>query len=165
LESGVGPDCVGKSEKFLLVLQVSDLRFNQDLAQLFPFSIDSRPAWWENSVYPGGTRVNLWPWKVETNNKPRERPEPSVVALPLTLQELSALAQFLVAVGESERTEIANKHVIDSIRDRIARFAERQGAWWDTPWSSSPVATHVLWSGSTQRRQKRIRNWFLRPSI
>jgi hypothetical protein len=62
--------------------------------------------------------MNLWPWRVKTTTKPHECPEIAVVALPLTLQ-LAQLSQFLGATGESERTGIADKQVIDSIRDRI----------------------------------------------
>ena len=60
-----------------------------------------------------------------------ERAEKDVVALPLTHQELLLVMRCLCDASESERTDTADKQTIGFIRERIARFAERQGAWWD----------------------------------
>ena len=60
-----------------------------------------------------------------------QRAEKEFVALPLTHQELTVVMRGLVVAGESERTDPADKLTIGLIRQRIARFAERQGAWWD----------------------------------
>ena len=37
----------------------------------------------------------------------------------------------LVIACESESTDATDKQIAGVIRARIARFAERQGAWWD----------------------------------
>jgi hypothetical protein len=60
-----------------------------------------------------------------------ERAERDVVALPLTHQELLVVIRCLDIASESERTDAADTRTIGFIRERIARFAERQGAWWD----------------------------------
>jgi hypothetical protein len=62
-----------------------------------------------------------------------ERAENDVVALPLTHQELLVVMRCLGIACETERIDAADKQTIRSIRERIARFAERQGAWWDGP--------------------------------
>ena len=66
-------------------------------------------------------------------NKQDEKTEKDLVTLPLTHQELLVVMRCLGVAGESERTDPADKDTIVSIRQGIARFAERQGAWWDTP--------------------------------
>jgi hypothetical protein len=106
--------------------------------------------------------LNLWPWRARINDRLRERPEINVVALPLTLKELQELTQFLA------RTEIADKQVI-AIKDRIGRYAIRQGAWWDAPWSTTPVVTDIVWSGAAPRERRwikgRIENLFWALSL
>jgi hypothetical protein len=62
-----------------------------------------------------------------------ERAENDVVALPLTHQELLVVMRCLGIACETERIDAADKQTIRSIRERIAGFAERQGAWWDGP--------------------------------
>ncbi len=57
--------------------------------------------------------------------------EKDVVALPLTHQELTLVVLCLCVACESARTDAADKRMIGAIRERIGRFAERQGAWWD----------------------------------
>jgi len=59
------------------------------------------------------------------------RPEDDNVALPLTLRELLVVMNCLVIACESESTDATDKQIAGVIRARIARFAERQGAWWD----------------------------------
>jgi hypothetical protein len=60
-----------------------------------------------------------------------KRPEDDNVALPLTHRELLVVMQCLVIACESERIDATDKRIAGVIRARIARFAERQGAWWD----------------------------------
>ena len=67
-------------------------------------------------------------WRTRGNQN--ERAERDIVALPLTYHELTVVIRFLGAISESERTD-SDKHTVDLIRERIARFSERQGAWWD----------------------------------
>jgi hypothetical protein len=62
-----------------------------------------------------------------------KRGETDIVALPLTHQELLVVIRCLGIASESGLIDAADKHFIGSIRDRIARFAERQGAWWNGP--------------------------------
>jgi hypothetical protein len=57
--------------------------------------------------------------------------EKDLIALPLTPQELTVVTRCLGIACETERTDAGDKQTIGSIKERIARFAERQGAWWD----------------------------------
>jgi hypothetical protein len=68
-----------------------------------------------------------------TRDNPNERAEEDIVDLPLTHQELLVVMRCLGIVCETERMDAADKQTISSVRERIARFAERQGAWWDRP--------------------------------
>jgi hypothetical protein len=70
-----------------------------------------------------------------------EQAEKDLVALPLTHPELLLVMRCLCDASESERTDIAQKQTMVFIRERIARFAERQGAWWDM--AGERVATVV----------------------
>jgi hypothetical protein len=63
--------------------------------------------------------------------------EDDVVAMPLSLDELLVLMRSLKTAQESEHTKTADKEVISRITNRIARFAERQGAYWDKPSSQA----------------------------
>jgi hypothetical protein len=62
-----------------------------------------------------------------------ERTERDVVTLPLTHQELVVVSRCLGIAFEAELTDAADRQTIGLIRERIARFADRQGAWWDAP--------------------------------
>jgi hypothetical protein len=66
-----------------------------------------------------------------TRDDQNERAEEDVVALPLTLQEVAAVTRCLRIACESERTHAGNRQTFGLIKERIVRFAERQGAWWD----------------------------------
>jgi len=68
--------------------------------------------------------------KQDDRNGPLEK---EVVALPLTHRELLVVMRNLGVAHESQCTDVTEKQTIGSIRERIARFAERQGAWWDMP--------------------------------
>jgi hypothetical protein len=57
--------------------------------------------------------------------------ENDFISMPLRRSELVMLMRWLVIAFESERTNASDKEVITELRDRINRFAERQGAWWD----------------------------------
>ena len=52
-------------------------------------------------------------------------------SLPLTATELIALFKLLHEACESDKLEASPKAILTSIRNRISRFADRQGAWWD----------------------------------
>lgn len=98
--------------------------------------------------------MNFWPWRTKTNDKTNEtarQPKIHVVALPLAHEELLALIRLLVGACKSEHVGIEDKQVLVSIRDHIDRYAVRQGAWWDAPWSTTPVVTNVVWSGAAPR--------------
>jgi hypothetical protein len=60
-------------------------------------------------------------------------PEKDIIALPLTHEELVVLMRCLVIASESERIDETDRERAGNIKGRIARFAERQGAWWDHP--------------------------------
>ncbi len=62
-----------------------------------------------------------------------QRTDKDVVALPLTNQELIVVIRCLVILCDTELIDAADKQTIASIQERIVRFAERQGAWWDRP--------------------------------
>lgn len=64
---------------------------------------------------------------------PNEQPEKDIIKLPLTPEELLVVMRCLVIASESERIDDADRERAGNIRGRIARFAERQGAWWDHP--------------------------------
>jgi hypothetical protein len=64
---------------------------------------------------------------------PNERPETDIIRLPLTHHELLVLMRCLVIASESDRIEDADKQKVGDIKDRVVRFSERQGAWWDLP--------------------------------
>ena len=53
-------------------------------------------------------------------------------AMPLRITELPALMRCLKAALEMEKINAADKEILRKMCDRINRFAERQGAWWDT---------------------------------
>lgn len=68
-----------------------------------------------------------------TRDNQNAEPQKDVIALPLTLHELSVVMRSLGMARESERTDAAARQAIDAILERIDRFAQRQGAWWDAP--------------------------------
>ena len=68
--------------------------------------------------------------KRDNANGPLEK---EIVSLPLTHRELLVVQRSLGVAREALATDAADKQTIGSIRERIARFAERQGAWWDMP--------------------------------
>jgi hypothetical protein len=68
-------------------------------------------------------------WWMRDN--PNIRAEMDIVALPLTHHELTVVMRCLELACESERTDAAEKQTVGLIRERVWRFAERQGAWWD----------------------------------
>jgi hypothetical protein len=68
-------------------------------------------------------------WRMRDNRNARA--ETDVVALPLTHQELTVVMDCICMACEFARTEATDKQTISLIRERIVRFAERQGAWWD----------------------------------
>ena len=37
----------------------------------------------------------------------------------------------LTRIGTSDQIEIADKEILEGIFNRVVRWAERQGAWWD----------------------------------
>ena len=65
--------------------------------------------------------------------KNEEPVEKGVVYLPLTHHELLVMTRCLDIACESAHADPADKHTAGLIRDRIVRFAERQGASWDSP--------------------------------
>jgi hypothetical protein len=77
--------------------------------------------------------LRLRDWLSNKQNKQNGPLEREVVSLPLTHRELLVVMRSLGVAGESQRTDATDKQTIGSIRERIARFAERQGAWWDMP--------------------------------
>lgn len=64
---------------------------------------------------------------------PNEQPEEDIITLPLTPEELLVVMRCMVIACESERVNDADRKTAGNIKDRIARFAERQGAGWDYP--------------------------------
>jgi hypothetical protein len=53
------------------------------------------------------------------------------IGLRLTPQELIVLSKNLAGVRKSDQIETADKQILDGIFNRVVRWAERQGAWWD----------------------------------
>jgi hypothetical protein len=53
------------------------------------------------------------------------------IGLRLTLQELRPLVKNLARFRKSEQIAIADKVILDGVMDRLGRWAQRQGAWWD----------------------------------
>jgi hypothetical protein len=53
------------------------------------------------------------------------------VGLRLALQELLGLTKNLTRVRTSDQIEIADKEILEGISNRVGRWAELQGAWWD----------------------------------
>ena len=53
------------------------------------------------------------------------------IGLRLTQQELIVLTKNLPGVRRSDQIETADKQILDGIFNRVVRWAERQGAWWD----------------------------------
>ena len=53
------------------------------------------------------------------------------IGLRLTQQELIVLTKNLSGVRRSDQIETADKQILDVIFNRVVRWAERQGAWWD----------------------------------
>jgi hypothetical protein len=51
--------------------------------------------------------------------------------MPITSCELIVLTKCLKAASDSEQFTEPDKEVIRRMRERIGRYAERQGAWWD----------------------------------
>lgn len=52
--------------------------------------------------------------------------------MPLTSKELSVLLKCLMAALKSEQFDESDKVVIRKVTSRIDRYAERQGAYWET---------------------------------
>jgi len=65
--------------------------------------------------------------------KNEEQVEKDVAYLPLTHHELLVVTRCLDIACELTHADSADKHTAGLIRDRIVRFAERQGAKWDSP--------------------------------
>jgi hypothetical protein len=61
--------------------------------------------------------------------------EDEIVQMPLKLTELMVLMRSLKTAQESGQTKTADNEVITKLIGRIARFADRQGAYWDEPTS------------------------------
>jgi hypothetical protein len=59
--------------------------------------------------------------------------EPAVVfiGLRLTFQELLVLTKNLIAICRTAQLGIADKEIVGEVSNRVVRWAERQGAWWD----------------------------------
>jgi hypothetical protein len=53
------------------------------------------------------------------------------IGLRLTPQELLVLMKNLTGIGRSDQIEIADEEILEGILNRVGRWAERQGAWWD----------------------------------
>jgi hypothetical protein len=53
------------------------------------------------------------------------------IGLRLIQQELLVLMKNLTRIGTSDQIEIADKEILEGIFNRVVRWAERQGAWWD----------------------------------
>lgn len=77
--------------------------------------------------------MRLKDWLTNKQDNRNEPFEKEVVAMPLTHRELLVVMRSLGVACESQRTDVTDKQTIGLIRKRIARFAERQGAWWDRP--------------------------------
>jgi hypothetical protein len=57
--------------------------------------------------------------------------EHQALPMPLATNELLVLQRCLRVALNSDETNEADKSVIRRMEDRIVRYAERQGAWWD----------------------------------
>jgi hypothetical protein len=66
-------------------------------------------------------------WKIDE----REINEQQELPMPLTSKELLVLMRCLVLATESEQVKETDKGVVRRLRERINRYAERQGAYWD----------------------------------
>ena len=77
--------------------------------------------------------MRLKDWLTNKQDYRNEPLEKEVVAMPLTHRELLVVMRSLGVARESQRTDVADRQTIGFIRERIARFAERQGPWWDMP--------------------------------
>ena len=77
--------------------------------------------------------MRLKDWLTSKQDNQHEPLEKETVALPLTHRELLVVMRSRGVARESQRIDATEKQTIGSIRERIARFAERQGAWWDMP--------------------------------
>lgn len=53
------------------------------------------------------------------------------IGLRLTEQELLGLVKNLTGIRTSDQIETADKEILEGISNRVVRWAERQGAWWD----------------------------------
>jgi hypothetical protein len=53
------------------------------------------------------------------------------IGLRLIQQELLVSMKNLTRIGTSDQIEIADKEILEGIFNRVVRWAERQGAWWD----------------------------------
>jgi hypothetical protein len=51
--------------------------------------------------------------------------------LRLTPQELLGLMKSFTRIRTSDQIESADKEILEGISNRVGRWAERQGAWWD----------------------------------
>jgi len=59
-------------------------------------------------------------------------PEEEIIPpMPLRLSELPVLLRCLMSALKSEGLSDKEKDVARQLAQRIDRFAERQGAWWD----------------------------------
>jgi hypothetical protein len=59
-------------------------------------------------------------------------PEEEIIPpMPLRLSELTVLMRCLKSAPKSEGLSDKEKDVARQLAQRIDRFAERQGAWWD----------------------------------
>ena len=59
--------------------------------------------------------------------------ENDIVEMPLSFDDLLVLMRCLKTGLESEQTKTSDREVISQVKERIARFVERQGAFWDKP--------------------------------
>jgi len=67
-----------------------------------------------------------------TERRSAENEAPDVfIGLRLTPQELLGLMKNLTGIRTSDQIEIADKEILEGISNRVGRWAERQGAWWD----------------------------------
>jgi hypothetical protein len=58
-------------------------------------------------------------------------PEHQELPMPLTSKELLVLMQCLNVALQSEQMIEGDKEVVRKMKSRIARYAERQGAYWE----------------------------------
>lgn len=57
--------------------------------------------------------------------------EENIPPMPLRLSELAVLMRCLMSASESEGLSDKEKDVAKQLAQRINRFAEGQGTWWD----------------------------------